>query len=413
MQVLGPQDFSRMVFAASGAPYLGGFHQARPKTVKQRPIPQFFQTAFMAPVPPPANVDQMSKQVQFLEREVTRMSEELKVRSDTSKRERDARNTLTRECDDLREEVGKIRSVLHVRDRQIYELERQLRASQTQLVLLKRRSAAASAAVSAKASPVPGAISSLPREMRTIGTQINEIREMEDRIERLGEALMVEKRRNQRIKSQLIAEDVAAVPPLPSSSRRGSSVPPTRSRRAFVIQSFATTVLHRKVPKLHRETFMEINAIAAVPPVGRSDSPVMISPIRRVDHSSFAVFEDKENGSTVRGVKSPSPTRGAALGGILSPSRPVNTVRSPPKSFAPVKPLPFVPSLNLPQRRPSSSASETAIKQAVAAAILKRRQLAEQGVSLGSARSSIASTSSFLTATPNQPIKARFCVPLG
>lgn len=469
-----------MVFAACRSPYVAPVQMSPPQHVNYKHVPQYFQTPFMAPAPPLANIREMTNQVKYLEREVRRMSEELKVRADMSKREREARNVLKEECEDLREEVGRLKSILNVRDRQIYELERQLRASQTQLVLLKRRHAAASEAVSAKPSPVPGSISSLPKEMRTIGTQINEINELEERIDRLTDALSIEKERNMRIKSMLVSEDsaVVSVPPLPAQPEpRGRSVPPT-CRNRFALQSFTETVVMKRSPRLHRENFLEINckSITVPPPimgnraaqtdaahlVVRTDSPVMISPIRRVDNSSFAVFEDKASPKPAPAQKRVSPQAGR----ILTTARSTNKLfietnntpgsaenigqtkkNNPPSQSSTavpgsspwitssipaiaatrVQPLPFVPTLNLAQisrenERPSSTTttpmstnSEAAIKRAVAAAVEKRRQLASHGFNLGSARSSIPGTSSFIGgATPlaaaAPAVKSRFCV---
>jgi hypothetical protein len=453
-----------MVFAACLTPQM-----AHTQLKPSHPI-NLFQTPFMAPISPPNEFREMANQVQFLEKEVARMSGELRIRADMSKREKEARTELRRECSELREEVSKMKSVLELRDRQITELERQLRASQTQLVLLKRRHAAASAAVTAKPSPVPGSISSLPKEMRTIGLQVDEINGLEERIEKLSEALLSEKRRNIRIKSLLVEEEHSSNPPRPSTSdARGQSSPP--ARRKFHTQSIATTVIHKPIPRLKGQTYIELNckSIPVIPPVVdsrssqtdfqyRSDSPAMISPIRRVDHSSFAVFEEKENKAispVAVSQKSTSPIK------VLMESRANNKALSietcSPRESSPIKPipntspetsssqsstavpgsspwtravipagprtqpLPFVPPLNLAQIQaqspssttstPMSASSESAIKRAVALAVEKRKQLASHGLLLGSARSSIAG--SFIggsTPMSTSGVKARFCV---
>jgi hypothetical protein len=441
MQVLAPSDFSRMVFAACGRPQnIQLFHQPRMK-VSHPPVQHFFHSPFAAQIAPPMTVQHLTHQVQLLEREVQRMSDELKFRVNLSRRERSAREALKQECAELREEVGRVRSVLHAREREIYDLERQLRASQTQLVLLKRKHAAASAAISAKGSPAPGSISSLPKEIRSIGTQVDEITDLEGRIDRLTEALMVEKRRNQRIKSLMVSEpDAIAVPPIPSY--RAVSLPPVRTQ-VFSTQSLAGAIIHRPVPRFTKQSFLEINANSAPPPVInsrgtqidpamelRTVSPVLLSPIKRVNNSvqsvGFNIFEDQENALNGRIEKM---NFGASAGrevfadaGMVQRANrvPVVDLESPAvkkSSSQRLQPPPFVPQLNLQAVSPAvntstaSSSSETAIKRAVAAAIEKRRMLASQGVSLGSARSG----SSFMSNSPINvsSIKARFCLPLG
>ena len=381
-------------------------------------------------------LQQMTNHVRFLEKELERINEELQVRVDRSRRERSARDALSRECDMLREEVGEARSALEMREHEIYELDSQLRASQAKLVLMKRRYAEASAAVSAKSSPPPGTISSYPKEMRTIGTQINDIKELEERIERLTEALMVEKKRNQRIKSLMVEDGgSSANPPLPQFTGRGVSVP-ALSRRRFTTQCFPATVIRKAFPRLTRQSFIQFNSKSIPEPPPTSDSPVLLlSPIKRVNHSVYSVFEDKENGEV--SYASPRKTTNIVVQktNVLMSSKPktsANQLRRSTKvpdfeefdamiPVARMQPPPFVPQLNFEPIRSegtrslpnSSNSSESAIKRAVAAAVEKRKQLASQGILLGSSRSNI-STSSLLTNSPINVsgVKARFCLPL-
>lgn len=422
MQVLAPSDFSRLVFAAYARPQnVQLFHQPRMKPTHM-PVQQFFHSPFPTPMAPSVTVQQLVSQVQALEREVQRMSDELKFRVNLSRRERAARETLKQECSELREEVGRVRSVLHAREREIYELERQLRASQTQLALLKRKHAASSAAISAKSSPQPGSISSLPKEIRSIGTQVNEINDLELRIERLSETLEEEKRRNQRIKSLMVSHDSYSVPPLPCF--RAASLPPSRAA-ALRTQGLPGTIIHRPQAVLIKQSFIEINASSAAPPVFempsslRTVSPVLLSPIKRVNHSvnsvGFNIFEDQlvpaaplrdqENGSAPA-----RPVRDVLTsGGLMQRANQAPLIESP-ATKRPVVPLLNLQAVSSPAVNTSTS-SESAIKRAVAAAIEKRRVLASQGVSLGSARSG----SSFMSSSPINvsSIKARFCLPIG
>jgi hypothetical protein len=156
-----------------------------------------------------------------------------------------------------------------------------------------------------------------------------------------------------------------------------------------------------------------------------SPPPLLLSPIKKVPNS-FQIFEDKENEAHLN-----------RIGLVASHQRPVlldranlapDLISSPPKAKL-LQPPPFVPPLNLgavvvpsqpsPVQRlntsTQSTSSEAAIKRAVAAAIEKRKQLASQGVSLGSARSSILGSSSFMSNSPMNisGVKARFCLPLG
>lgn len=392
--------------------------------IRPQAVPQFFHVPALAPQTRQPGLEEMTQQVRFLEREVKRFTEELKIRVEISRRERMVRNALKEECEELRDEVGRLRSVLHAREREIYDLERQLRASQNYLVHMKRNFEEASAAVSRKASPAPGSISSLPKELRSIGTQVVEINDLEGRIERLTSALMVEKERNRRIKSMLVNESYPAVPPLPKEER-SRSLPPTR-RRPFTTHSLAGQIVIQKPPppKLSQQMFLELNANPAPPPAPEfSPPPVLLSPIKKSGGYQFQIFEDKENGSL--GKSSPS------LMGILSST--LNRANIMPEiSVSPAlkkpQPPPFIPQLNLGALRPAaappadssarssqSTSSEAAIKRAVAAAIEKRKQLANQGVSLGSGRSSILGSSSFMSNSPINisGVKARFCLPLG
>lgn len=380
---------------------------------------QFFQQhqPVIAPSAPPKAVQQMSNRIRFLENELERFSEEIQVRVDRSRREKSAREALSRECDMLREEIGEGRSALEMREREINELEHQLRSSETQLVLLRRRHAVA--VRSEKSSPSPGTISSFPREMRTMGTQINEINQLEERIVKLGEALKMEKKRNERIKC-LVFDDASsrpvAIPPLP-----GGVLP----RRRFVMESLPRTVINRAYRELSRQSFIHLNSkyIPEPPPTDVH----LLSPIKKlVNTSVYSVFEDKENGGTssslglLKMISSP-PGLKKKNNVLLERSRrvppPHDEILSPPSRavVAPrlLEPPPFVPNLNLASAL-GKEGSELAIKRAVAAAVEKRKQLASQGILLGSSRSNI-STSSFMT--NNSPInvsgvKARFCLPL-
>ena len=426
--------------------------------VFQRPPAQVIPNPFMMPQHDMTIMKRMAAHIESLEREVMRFTEEIKIRSEIAKRERKVRNALKEECEDLREEVGRLRSVLHAREREIYDLERQLRAREAELTLMKRRHAAASAAVSRKGSPSPGSISSLPKELRTIGTQINEISDMEDRIERLMLALNVEKERNRRIKSMLITcEDnsaTSAVPPMPVASARSRSQPP--ARRPFTTNALAGRVVINGMerPRLTQQIFMGLNASAPapkevfLPQPEYSPPPILLSPIKKVPHT-FRIFEDKENDELHRlGLvnerpvlqtleranvapdlvvspfkKSSAPTAASSSSSMAQPER------REPSPLVRLQPPPFVPQLNLAslpsvgQQSPPqplntstvSTSSEAAIKRAVAAAIEKRKQLAHQGVSMGSARSSILGASSFMSNSPINisGVKARFCLPLG
>ncbi len=107
----------------------------------------------------------MKNQVAFLESEVQRMTDELRMKVDSSKRERQARDKLTRENESLRSDVAKMKSLLHSRDQQIQELERQLSSSHNQLSLLKRRYMAA---VEEAKHSIPGTIKNIQKEQRSM-----------------------------------------------------------------------------------------------------------------------------------------------------------------------------------------------------------------------------------------------------
>jgi hypothetical protein len=424
MQVIPPNDFARMVFGASGGRNTRPLVPQYPAFFRQQAVPQFFHVPPLRPEPRNSGLEEMTQKVRFLEREVRRFTEELKIRVEISRRERMVRNALKEECEELRDEVARLRSVLHAREREIYDLERQLRASQNQLVLMKRKFEAASTAVSRKGSPVPGSISSLPKDMRSIGTQVTEINELEERIDRLSSALMVEKERNRRIKSMLITEHVSAMPPLPVSEERSRSQPPVR-RRPFTTHWLAGKIVIQKpqAPILTQQIFLELNANPEPPPAPEfSPPPMLLSPIKKSGGYQFQIFEDKEN-SGLKNNANPSSK-------ILASSSTLNRANVMPEiAVSPaLKPPPFVPQLNLATlRQPAapandssarstqSTSSEAAIKRAVAAAIEKRKQLANQGVSLGSGRSSILGSSSFMSNSPINVsgVKARFCIPLG
>ena len=380
-----------------------------------------YQPPAMPPIPPPKAFQQMSSHIRFLEQELERINEEVQVRVDRSRREKSAREALTRECDMLREDLGETRSELDMREQQINDLEQQIRVSRTQLAIMKRRNAEARA----KASPSPGTISSFPKDLRTVGTQINELNELEEKIERLKEALMIERKRNQRIKSLIVEGGGGAVmPPLPVHS----TMVKERVKSRFVMQNTSQTVINRTFPQLSRQSFIQFNSkfITEPPPLTvstlRTDSPVLISPIKKVNSSSystgFAVFEDKENSPDKRaGVRA-----NVVLREVNRENNIVKRATKVPEISSPiprVQPPPFIPQLNLEhvrspnQGRPTSSSSESAIKRAVAAAVEKRKQLASQGILLGSSRSNI-STSSFMTNSPINVsgVKARFCLPV-
>jgi hypothetical protein len=223
---------------------------------------------------------------------------------------------------------------------------------------------------------------------------------------KLSEALKTEKKRNERIKCLIASSAVPlAIPPLPSSF----------VGRRFVVESLPRTVINRAYRELSRQSFIHLNSkfIPEPPPT----EVHLLSPIKKVDTSVYSVFEDKENG--VKMISSPEEKKKKKSNVLVERSRripPHEEILSPAAPRL-LEPPPFVPNLNLAsalRKEGTSPASELAIKRAVAAAVEKRKQLASQGILLGSSRSNI-STSSFIT--NNSPInvsgvKARFCLPL-
>jgi hypothetical protein len=440
MQVIPPSEFARIVFGASSGRNYRPHLPHQPVFRQPQGMSPFFHVPTIRHPSQSVTIDGVSQKIKGLERDVRRLTEELKIRTEISRRERMVRDALKGECEELRDEVSRLRSVLHAREREIYDLERQLRANQNQLLLLRRRYEEASAAVTRKPSPTPGSISSLPKELRSIGTQVDEINDLEERIERLTATLVVEKERNRRIKSLLVTEPHCSVPPLPSDDGRSRSVPPIQRRPLSTQCPGGRIVIPRPQPPIFtQQVFLELNAIPApppAPPIELSPPPLLLSPIKKENPSEFHVFEDKENHANRRTRGSPHQQRRPAV--LLNSSKleranvvpdvEVSPFRKPASSSS-LQPPPFVPQLNLGALRPTaaqpredssarsvqSTSSEAAIKRAVAAAIEKRKQLASQGVGIGSARSSILGSSSFMTNSPINisGVKARFCLPLG
>ena len=406
------------------------------------------------------------------------MSSELRIRRDSSERDRERREKLRSGCTMLLIRDRKMRSVLQDRDGQISELESQLH--------------------SLKAAKKP--------HLSDASTQLNGVVALEDRIEKLTEGLLTEKKRNQRIKHLIHYNDIseANVPPVPSSAGRSRSMlcqvqtipvvtvtaPP---RRRLVTQSIPiSTFLSLKRPS---KISQFLNVILSPPPIGtfsqsaqtnsavwmdrvtqtgdlkeerpvtglgsnkrigdyksqknvmasswlRSESPVtLLSPIGKVNHS-FTIYEDatrtdqivfEDNDRRILqsidpnrrhrtfDISSPkkgsenrapriAPLSGMSIGQIRiapnSPSPPLD-IRLPIESAIsayspPVLPTPVVirSMSNTSTSNAMNYSSEEAIKRAVTAAINKRKKLAAMGVSLGSARSLMSSTSSFVVTKP-------------
>lgn len=427
MQVIPPTEFARLVFGATAARNPRSFYPNLP-AFRPQPHPNLFHVPVYKDVGQThSTIKEMSRKIQSLERDVHRLHEELKIRGEISRREKMVRDALKSECEDLRDEIDRLRSVLHAREREIYDLERQLRSSQTQLVLMMKKLEAASTAVSAKGSPSPGSISSLPKELRSIGTQVNEVNDLEYKVEHLQAALRIEKDRNRRIKSLIVEHESSgsSVPPLPIHER-SKSVP---ARRPFTSHSLAGKVVIQRPqpPVLTQQVFLELNAMGAPPP---PIEPTLLSPIKRAPGLSFQVFEDKENLTVARDMRGKKSVNVLQQTATLERANVIPELITSPfrkSTSSSLQPPPFVPQLNLAAlssnspadiasaRSVQSTSSETAIKRAVAAAIEKRKQLANQGVSLGSGRSSILGASSFMSNSPINisGVKARFCLPLG
>lgn len=452
MHVLTPQDFSRIIFSATASPQPTTFDpQNHFKSPRLQPIS--IPPAFHHPPPVPQvapksfysemgsslalnHMDDVKNQVTFLESEIKRMSDELRMKADSSKRERQARDKLTRENESLRSDLAKMKSLLHSRDQQIQELERQLSSSHNQLSLLKRRYLAA---VEEAKHSMPGTIKNIQKEQHSIGVQVDEIRGLEERIYKLTVALKEERSRNKRVKSLIHTDDHyyenASVPPVqlvPKMRSRGTLAAQPSSRRSsschFVTETIPLAYIHRRKTRLTNSQFMVINcrSIPAPPPqedlsgisaihhyqgeivVPKKEIMSGVSPISPIyrpwqrlgDQSShhrggsFEVFQDKDLLSL-----SPPPQLPSKSGGLrdinvvqrssgkgykqTSSSRRMEPdqydISSPPRAPAP----PFVAS--------KQHSSEDAIKRAVAAAVEKRKQLASMGMSVGSRSSSISS----------------------
>ncbi len=366
-------------------------------------------------------MDEVKNQVTYLESELKRMSDELRVKADSSKRERQARDKLTRENESLRSDLSKMKSLLHSRDEQIHELERQLMSSQNQLSLLKRRYLAA---VEEARHSIPGTIKSIQKDQHSIGVQVDEIQGLEERIYKLTMALKEEKSRNKRVKSIIMSDNYyenASVPPvprIPKQRSRGTSVLPSyrdhRNSSAHLVQeTIPLAYIHRRRPRLNTSQFMVINcrSITAPPPQEDLSSisaihqtapppppppfrpPVLptVSPISPIysrqpnwhdQLSSFEVFQDKD----LLSLSPPPlpPTRSSGLRDINT-----RTYSKPPSSSSSkrrIEPDQF--DISSPRQNHSS---EDAIKRAVQAAVEKRKQLASMGMSVGSRSSSISS----------------------
>ncbi len=435
MQVLSPAEFSWKVLSATNSPQVTAFD---PQKAFRSPLLSQVNKAPLFPTPkvavsvPPQNIpfppqlpsdnsrfEQLGNQVKFLEAEVRRMTEELKVRSGTISKARAVQEKLTLEVDDLKEEVGRLRSLIRARERHIEELEKQLSLSQSQLLTMKKRYRAA---VDAAMTTTPGTIKHVAAEQQSIGIQAGDIQGLEDRMSKLVLALRDEKLRNRRIKNMLSLQDEygdSSVPPLPPVDNRffhkrthrgfvsqGTSTPAaiTKIKPRLTVESTGIMALmggnkvgqksssfRGQVPK-NEEQFLEIHINASerlLPPVLSLDSPTAggaftnseISPINYLK-DSFTVYDDPADHSHHFGGGSVDWQRQHKKhhGGKKNSS--VSTAASqmrPPKME--------VPRLNLPstlehddysQAMSSgrSNASEAAIKRAVAAAIEKRKNLA-------------------------------------
>ena len=226
---------------------------------------------------------------------MVRMSDELKIRRESSKRERELRDNLKRGCEKALHGHRRMQSVLYDRDKQIGNLEREVEETKGQLEAVRR------------------AELNKPRiDVRSVGTQLNGVADLETRIERLTEVLLTEKKRNQRIKHLIHYNEKleAVIPPLPV--KRAVSTPPIR-RRQMTTESCASTRIAKAMPappSLSGEQFLVINsrpllsaacnrsAQTLAQPVDaswlRADSPgTLLSPIRKVN-TSFTIFEDKQ-----------------------------------------------------------------------------------------------------------------------
>jgi hypothetical protein len=436
MQVLTPQDFSRIIFSATASPQPGNFN---PQHHFKSPAVQAVPMAPMFHHPPPGpksfysehgssvvfnNVDEVKSQVAFLESEVRRMSDELRVKADSSKRERQARDKLTRENECLRSDLSKMKSVLHSRDEQIHELERQLMSSQNQLSLLKRRYLAA---VEEARHLVPGTIKNIQRDQHSIGVQVDEMQGLEERIYKLTMALREEKSRNKRVKSIITSDSYyenASVPPvprIPKQRSRGTSVHAYGDHRQsprLIQETIPLAYIHRRRPRLNTSQFMVINCRSINAPPPQEDlsgisaihqarppnhlpsvspiSPIYRRPLRYDQRSSFEVFQDKD----LLSLSPPPLPPSRAAGGLCDINTRHQKISSKTRM---VEPDQF--DISSPMNHHSS---EDAIKRAVAAAVEKRKQLASMGMSVGSRSSSI---SSFMSEFGGQ--KARFGCFLG
>ena len=323
MQVLTPQDFSRIIFSATASPQSSSFN---PQQHFKSPLLQTMNHPQMFHHPPPIpqnaprsffseagstlalnQVDEVKNQVTFLESEVKRMSDELRLKADSSKKERQARDKLTRENESLRSDLSKMKSLLHSRDQQIHELERQLTSSHNQLSLLKRRYMAA---VEEARNTAPGTIKNIQKERHSIGVQVDEIRGLEERIYKLTVALKEEKSRNKRVKTLLNTDDsyyenasVPPVPRIPMMRSRGVSVQPVSSRTSrtsprLTIETIPLAYIHKRRSRLSSTQFMVINcrSIAAPPPQAEDLSGIsaihhyQAPPLRRTHQQPLSVI---------------------------------------------------------------------------------------------------------------------------
>jgi myosin heavy subunit len=419
MQVLSPAEFSWRVFSATSTPQQGSYN---PQTAYRSPI---FNQNSIAPVyrsqsvtvsrPPvsyhsslPHNnerMDDLMRQVKFLESEVSRMTEELKVRSGTISKGRRAQEQLESEVYNLREEIESLYSILHTRERQIEELEKHLSISQSQLALMKKRY---KEAVETATRVIPGKIKHIAAEQRTIGVQAGDISALENRMSKLVVALRDEKLRNRRIKQMLALQDDgdSSVPPLPdlnfftkrSSPRknlvsRGTATPAaiTKPKPKLSVQSIHNLALLGRTTRLSApEQFLEIQINSTVKPPPAIDSAAVnssfpmseISPIN-FQRDSFSIYEDPYQQPPTLHLRPETVLM------TLNVSKKNASLSTQASSMRP--PKMEVPRLNLAAMSQDmsgmssgrSNASEAAIKRAVEAALEKRKKHSSVNSSTG------------------------------
>lgn len=412
MQVLSPAEFSWRVFSATSTPQQGSYNPQtayRSPILNQNNIAPVYRSPNVEGFHPPISynsslphnnerMDDLMRQVKFLESEVSRMTEELKVRSGTISKGRRAQERLESEVCNLREEIESLYSILHTRERQIEELEKHLSISQSQLALMKKRY---KEAVETATRVIPGKIKHIAAEQRTIGVQAGDISALENRMSKLVVALRDEKLRNRRIKQMLALQDDgdSSVPPLPvdmnfftkrSSPRknlvsRGTATPAaiTKPKPKLSVQSIHNLALLGRTTRLSApEQFLEIQINSTVKPPPAIDSAALnssfpmseISPIN-FQRDSFSIYEDpyqqppiiQHRSENVLMTLNLENKKNASLSTQASSMR-------PPKME--------VPRLNLAAMSQDisgmssgrSNASEAAIKRAVEAALEKRKK---------------------------------------